>query len=277
MKYQIDLKEVRVYEIQNSCIFKKNNEEFGGLSNMATIYPLKVNGISIKTSEALYQACRFPHLPEIQKKIIEEKSPMTVKMISNSNKRRSRDDWEIVRLKVMRWCVNVKLAQNFISFGKLLHQTGLKNIVENSAKDNFWGAIPNEDGTVFTGKNALGRLLMDLRKTFYSEDRYSLLYVEPIQINDFLLYGESIRPIDERQNFMNWLNNYWRLNLSMNPQEDKNSRVQTSNVLNSEETIVQEDANVYTKKSTRKSTKKNTSKTKSKESTNSPDLFSGLT
>ena len=118
---------------------------------------------------------------------------------------------------------------------------------------------------------------MDLRKTFYSEDRYSLLYVEPIQINDFLLYGESIRPIDERQNFMNWLNNYWRLNLSMNPQEDKNSRVQTSNVLNSEETIVQEDANVYTKKSTRKSTKKNTSKTKSKESTNSPDLFSGLT
>lgn len=214
MKYVIDPKEIRTYKKDDSCIFKKNNEEFGGLSNMATKYPLVVNNIPIKTSEALYQACRFPHLPEIQKKIIEESSPMTVKMISNANKKKSRSDWENVRIKVMKWCLHVKLAQNFVSFGALLHKTGLKNIVENSSSDNFWGAIPNEDGTIYTGKNALGRLLMDLRQVFYSKDNYWLLYVEPPEIDDFLLYENKISVIDERPNFINWLKSYLQLSQS---------------------------------------------------------------
>lgn len=210
MKYKLDHKEIRVYHKENSCIFKKNNDKFGDLSNMATGFPLRVNGIDIRTTEALYQACKFPHLPDIQQKIIEQKSPMLVKMISNTNKKKSRDDWENIRLKVMKWCINVKLAQNFVSFGASLHETGLKNIVENSAKDNFWGAIPNEDETIFTGKNALGRLLMDLRQAFYSKDNYSLLYVEPPQIDNFLLYHEPIEIIDERQSFISSLQNYWK-------------------------------------------------------------------
>lgn len=209
MKYKLDQKEIRTYHKENSCIFKKNNEEFGGLSNMATGFPLRINGVEIRTTEAIYQACRFPHIPEIQQKIIEQKSPMLVKMISNTNKKKSREDWDSIRLKIMKWCINVKLAQNFISFGAVLHETGLKNIVENSAKDNFWGAIPNEDGTIFTGKNALGRLLMDLRQAFYSKDNFSLLYVEPPQIENFILYHEPIGIIDERQNFINYLQNYW--------------------------------------------------------------------
>jgi len=209
MKYNIEPKDNRVYNLENSCIFKKNNDEYGGLSNMATGFPLRVNGVNIKTTEALYQICRFPHLPEIQEKIINEKSPMSVKIISNANKKNSRDDWDLIRVKVMRWCLNLKLAQNFVSFGAALNQTGLKNIVENSKKDNFWGAIPNSDSTIFTGKNALGRLLMDLRKIYYSEDMFSLLYIEPLAIPNFLICGEKVEIIDERINFVNWLYDYW--------------------------------------------------------------------
>lgn len=209
-KYQLDPKEIRVYYKENSCVFKKNNEEFGDLSNMATKFPLHINNISVRTVEAIYQACRFPHKPEIQKKIIEQKSPMNVKMISNANKKQSRDDWDFIRLKVMKWCINIKLAQNFISFGAALHETGLRNIVEKSSKDNYWGAIPNEDETVFTGKNALGRLLMDLRQTFYSQDCYSTLYVPPPQIDNFLLYNEPIGIHDERISFINSLKEYWK-------------------------------------------------------------------
>jgi len=212
MKYNFDPKELRTYHKENSCIFKKNNEMYGGLSNMATGFPLCVNGVKIRTTEALYQACRFPHLPDMQLKIIEQKSPMLVKMISNSNKSKSRNDWEIIRIKIMKWCLNVKLAQNFIQFGTTLSETGLNEIVENSAKDNFWGAIPNKEETVFTGINALGRLIMDLRKSFYSSDRYSLLYIEPPQIENFHLYGNSIEVIDERLNFIKSLQNFWNLN-----------------------------------------------------------------
>lgn len=209
MKYKIDQSEIGVYHKEDSCIFKKNNEEFGGLSNMASGFPLRVNGVEIRTTEALYQACRFPHLPEIQQKIIEQKSPMLVKMISNANKSKSREDWDNIRINVMKWCINIKLAQNFVSFGAVIHETGLKNIIENSANDNFWGAIPNKEGTIFTGKNALGRLLMDLRQVFYGKDTFSLLFIEPPQIENFLLFNEPIGTIDERQNFIRWLQNYW--------------------------------------------------------------------
>lgn len=275
MKYQLDAKETRIYYKENSCIFKKNNDEFGGLSNMATIYPLKINGINIKTSEALYQACRFPNLPEIQRKIIEEKSPMTVKMISSGNKKRSRHDWDAVRLKVMKWCINVKLAQNFVSFGSLLNQTGLKNIVENSAKDNFWGSVPNEDETVFKGKNALGRLLMDLRQTYYSKDCYSLLYIEPPQVGDFLLYGEPISVVDERENFVKWLQNYWGLNLSKQLQENNNFRELEERQSNLIALTVEEETIPYEKQKTKRTTKKD--KVKSKETAKpQTDLFNGL-
>lgn len=209
-KYQLDVSEIRIYSKDNSCIFKKNNDKFGGLSNMSTEFPIKINDIDIRTTEALYQACRFPHHPEIQQRIINQKSPMQVKMISNANKNKSREDWDVVRLKIMKWCLRLKLAQNFVSFGSVLNETGLLFIVENSSRDNFWGAIPDEMGDVFTGKNALGRLLMDLRQTFYSKNKYSLLYVEPPKIENFLLFNEEICVIDERQNFITFLENFWK-------------------------------------------------------------------
>lgn len=254
MKYKIDQPEIRVYNKENSCIFKKNNEEFGGLSNMATGFPLRVNGIEIRTTEALYQACRFPHLPEIQQKIIEQKSPMMVKMISNTNKKNSREDWDNIRLEVMNWCINIKLAQNFVSFGAVLHETGLKNIVENSAKDDFWGAIPNEEGTIFTGKNALGILLMDLRKAFYGKDTFSLLFVEPPQIENFLLYNKPIGTIDERSNFISWLQNYWGCSYKNDvviPSLSDNVSIKeetSTNVTKESKMNVEEESQSYTKK-----------------------------
>lgn len=258
MRYEIDQSEIGVYHKENSCIFKKNNDEFGSLSNMASGFHLRVNGVEIRTTEALYQACRFPHLPEIQQRIIEQKSPMAAKMISNSNKKKSREDWDNIRLKVMKWCINIKLAQNFVSFGAVLHETGLKNIVENSAKDNYWGSIPNEEGTIYTGKNALGRLLMDLRQAFYSKDTFSLLFVEPPQIDNFLLCNEPIRTIDERQNFISLLQNYWGdsiINDVVISSHSDNVSVKeetSTNVTKESKMNVEEESQSYTKMTPRK-------------------------
>lgn len=216
MKYTLDESEIRIYNKSESCIFKKNEDEFGALSNMATKFPISVNGISIKTTEALYQACRFPHLPDIQKKIIGEKSPMKVKMLSNANKKNSRSDWDEVRIKIMKWCINIKLAQNFLTFGEELHKTGMNAIVENSTSDNFWGAIPNEDGSIFKGKNALGRLLMDLRQKLFGRTWLDLFYIESPPISNFLILNEPIHVIDERLNFIQSLINYWSVSGNIN-------------------------------------------------------------
>ena len=105
----------------------------------------------------------------------------------------------------MRWCLRVKLAQNFMEFGKLLLSTNAKSIIEDSHKDAFWGAVRDKkDSNIMRGVNALGRLLMELRQQ-YLENPFSwkLVYVEPLKIPNFKLLGEHIGVVDEREKFIN--------------------------------------------------------------------------
>ena len=165
---------------------------------MASGFPLRVNGIHILTSEALYQACRFPHLADVQRLIIGQKSPMTAKMKSKVYRHQSRPDWNRVRVRIMRWCLRVKLAQNWNSFSKLLLQTGDRPIVEQSRRDDFWGARPVGEQTL-VGMNVLGWLLMELRESIRTEVRSKLLQVEPLPIHDFLLGGRPIESVAARE------------------------------------------------------------------------------
>ena len=186
--------QTRTYERRQSVVFLKTNEAFGGLSNMSGGFPLRVNGIPIRTSEALYQACRFPHQPKVQRLIIEQASPMTAKMKSKSHRRDSRPDWDQVRVNVMRWCLRVKLAQNWGKFCELLLATGDRPIVEESRKDSFWGAKPVDEHTL-VGMNVLGRLLMELRETVKAGEQELLLRVEPLAVPNFMIDGRPIEPV----------------------------------------------------------------------------------
>lgn len=186
--------EKRVYDPASSVVFLKTKEAFGGLSNMAPGFPLCVNGVDIRTSEALYQVSRFPDYPEIQELIIAEKSPMTAKMRSKPYRDRTRPDWMDIRVKVMRWCLRVKLAQNLNTFGGLLRQTGDAPIVEKKTRrSDFWGALEKPDGSL-VGTNVLGRLLMELRTKILECEESALLVVEPPAIPNFLLLGD---PVDQ--------------------------------------------------------------------------------
>ncbi|MFN5860595.1 MAG: NADAR family protein, partial [Pseudanabaena sp.] len=159
----------------------------------------------ILTSEALYQACRFPHLPEVQRLIIAERSPMTAKMKSKPYRDNSRVDWDIVRTKVMRWCLQVKLVQNWEKFSELLLETGDLPIVEDSRKDDFWGAKP-EDEEILTGANVLGRLLMQVREQIKTGEITSETIVKPLPIQNFLLYGQEISSVSANSEYH--LDNY---------------------------------------------------------------------
>lgn len=184
----------RTYYRSDSAVFLKTREKHGGLSNMAGGFPLVVNDVEIRSSEALYQACRFPHMPEIQRQIIAQRSPMSAKMKGKPHRDNSRPDWDEVRVKIMRWCLQVKLAQNWDKFSELLLETGDMPIVEHSRRDDFWGAKPI-DGETLVGTNALGRLLMQLRERVKDEPRENLQYVAPLPIPEFLLYERPIEPI----------------------------------------------------------------------------------
>ena len=185
-------RKMRVYRPDEVVVFQKTREAFGGLSNMAAGFPLVVNGAAIRTSEALYQSCRFPLRPDIQQEIIDKHSPMAAKMRGRKFIEETRSDWNRIQIKVMRWCLRVKLAQNEETFGDLLLSTEGKPIVEKKAKkDLFWGTNLQEDGTL-KGANFLGRLLMELREELQNDSTGALRVVEPLPISDFLLLGEPI-------------------------------------------------------------------------------------
>lgn len=185
---------VRHYSIKECISFSKTNEEFGGLSNMASGYPITVNKIRILTSEALYQCCRFPDNPEIQKQIISAFSPMHAKNISREYKHLSRHDWEIIRVQIMRWALRAKLASNYNNFSKLLLDTQSYPIVELSTKDDFWGAKPNIEPNKLIGSNILGRLLMELRELVRNEG-HSFHELVPLPIEHFYLNNQQILPV----------------------------------------------------------------------------------
>ena len=188
--------QIRTYLPAESAVFLKTNERFGGLSNMAPGFPIFVNGVRIRTSEALYQACRFPRRPDVQRQIVDDASPMTAKMRSKPFRGDTRPDWEAVRVNVMRWCLRVKLSQNWETFGRLLTSTADMPIVEKKVRrPDFWGACEMPDGTL-VGMNVLGRLLMELREQLKGDEAESLRLIEPPAIPEFVLFEMPPRAVE---------------------------------------------------------------------------------
>lgn len=153
---------IRKYKKGECITFKSTKGNYGALSNMAPDYPININGINILTAEALYQALRFPDYPEIQRKIIDYNSPISSKKYGRTVIHLTRPDWIECRFAIMRFCLSLKLYQNFNKFSELLLRTDNFPIVEFTEKDKVWGATL--EGEYYVGTNALGRLLMELRE-----------------------------------------------------------------------------------------------------------------
>jgi ribA/ribD-fused uncharacterized protein len=187
----------RTYIRSDVIFFRTTTGEFGPLSNMAPDFPIFVLGVRVATAEALYQACRFPSHPEVQRLIIDQMSPMTAKMKSKKYRDRTRDDWDDVRVDVMRWCLRAKLQNNLARFSAVLERTSERAIVEESTKDDFWGAKPTEGG-LLVGRNVLGRLLMELRQHFRDVKSGRVEAITYPTISNFLLFGKPLEPTARR-------------------------------------------------------------------------------
>ena len=184
----------RIYPNNETVSFRKTTEKWGGLSNMARGFPLYVNDIPIQSSEILYQACRYPNYPEIQREIITFSNPFEAKQVARYYEAKTRDGWEKNRVSIMKWCVRIKLCQNWESFFQLLDSTELNSIVEHSEKDLFWGARRESDGS-FYGMNVLGRILMETRDIARARWQEGFNFIPALQLEKFLLLGEPIKGV----------------------------------------------------------------------------------
>ena len=141
--------------------FYRVSDEYGCFSNFAP-YPIQLDGKEWPTSEHYFQAQKFEDAAH-QEAIRRTKSPMIAARKGRDRKKPLRHDWESVKVAVMRKAVRAKFTQHD-DLRRILLSTGDAEIAEHTEKDSYCG-----DGGDGSGKNMLGRILMELRNQLRQE------------------------------------------------------------------------------------------------------------
>ena len=145
----------------NTIRFYRVDAPFGEFSNFAG-FPFVLQGRIWPTSEHYFQAQKFAGT-EHEEAIRVLKSPMVAARSGRDRQKPLRADWESVKDSVMREAVLAKFTQH-ARLKELLLSTGDAHLVEHTRNDRYWG-----DGGDGTGKNTLGRILMEVRDELRKE------------------------------------------------------------------------------------------------------------
>ena len=88
---------------------------------------------------------------------------MIAARLGRDRKQELRKDWKSAKVGVMRNAIFAKFTQHE-ELKKLLISTGNAKIIEHTQNDDYWA-----DGGDGSGKNMLGKLLMELRETLIAD------------------------------------------------------------------------------------------------------------
>lgn len=128
--------------------------EYAWLSNMQRIDPFLYGHLKFGSVECFYVAMKTTDVVERAK--IAKMNPYEAKKYGRTLK--LRDDWDDIKLGVMKWGLLKKFSQK--KFKQLLLSTGDQELIEgNTWGDTFWGVCNG------VGENHLGKLLMEIRES----------------------------------------------------------------------------------------------------------------
>lgn len=136
--------------------FYKINEEYGCFSNFSN-HGFELDGKWWRTSEHYFQAQKFAE-SEYEEEVRLAKTPMDAAIMGRDRAKPLRRDWEEVKDNIMRKAVLQKFRSHKDILDILL-STGQEEIIEKTSNDYYWGW--GKDGT---GKNMLGKILMEVRE-----------------------------------------------------------------------------------------------------------------
>lgn len=130
------------------------------LSNFSA-FAIHYDRLCFPTAEHLYHWHKFAGLSsmrqEIQSRIFLARSAHDAFKIAQEEKAKRIPEWDDIKIGVMRDILRLKVMQHEYVRRKLL-ETGDREIIENSWRDDYWGWGPNRDGA-----NMLGKLWMEVR------------------------------------------------------------------------------------------------------------------
>ena len=135
--------------------FYHEYEDYGFLSNYYLVNII-IDNITYKSVEHYYQSQKTLE-NDWAERIINSKTCAEAKALGNSPNIILRIDWDTWKLTAMRRGLRAKFSQHNELQRQLL-ETKSAILMENSMDDYYWGI-----GIKGTGKNMLGKLLMELR------------------------------------------------------------------------------------------------------------------
>ena len=142
---------------------------FSNFSSFAIIFDNRL----FPTSEHAYHYMKFSNegdafMPEpginvgirmqMQSIILTAPSAHNAFELGQNNKQHRRKDWDDVKVSIMKQILEAKVTQHPYVMKKLI-QSGDRELIEDSWRDDYWGWGPNKDG-----QNKLGKIWMELRK-----------------------------------------------------------------------------------------------------------------
>jgi N-glycosidase YbiA len=147
--------------VPNVVHFYSTKGKFGSFSNFAA-YPFVLEGKTWLTSEHYFQSKKFSD--KVYAELIRQQpTPTLAAKLGRSRKVPLRLDWENTKDGIMLDGVIAKFSQN-PEIADVLLGTHDAEIVEHTKNDSYWG-----DGGDGSGKNMLGKILMDVRERLKRE------------------------------------------------------------------------------------------------------------
>ena len=135
--------------------FYSTRDAYGCFSNFSA-HGLELKGKWWPTSEHYFQAQKFAGT-EHEELVRLAKTPKQAAEMGRDRSRPLRQDWEQVKDDIMREAVRQKFLTH-LDIQNVLLDTGEEELTEATTNDYYWGC-----GTNKTGKNMLGKILMEIR------------------------------------------------------------------------------------------------------------------
>lgn len=142
--------------------FYKVNDQYGCFSNFSK-HSFIIDGVLYKTAEHYFQSKKFEGT-KFEKEIILAQTPMIAAKMGRDKNKPLRENWEYIKDKIMYEAVIAKFKANE-DIKNTLILTKEELIVEATSNDYYWG-----EGSLGTGKNMLGKILMEVRDTLKREE-----------------------------------------------------------------------------------------------------------
>ncbi len=142
--------------------FYRPKEPFGEFSNFSR-HTIKLDGYTWVTNEHYFQAQKYINTTRFEM-IANAPTPRIAADLGRDRSMPLRPDWETVKDDIMRKCVLEKFKTH-LRLKAMLIGTGDQETIEDSPVDYYWGCGKNS-----TGKNMLGKILMQTREILRNEN-----------------------------------------------------------------------------------------------------------